>query len=35
MGTRLGTVTEPTILAAFAPELASYDQIGGIQEASA
>jgi len=32
---RLGTVTEPTILAAFVPELASYDQLGGTQEASA
>jgi transposase InsO family protein len=32
---RLGTVTEPTILAAFAPELASYDQLSGTQEVSA
>jgi transposase len=32
---RLGTVTEPIILAAFAPELASYDQLGGPQEVSA
>ena len=32
---RLRQVTEPTILAAFAPELASYDQLGGIQEVSA
>ena len=32
---RLGTVTEPTILAVFVPELASYDQLGGPQEVSA
>jgi transposase len=32
---RLRTVTEPTILAAFAPELASYDQLSGTQEVSA
>lgn len=32
---RLGTSPEPTILAAFAPELASYDQLNSTQEVSA
>ena len=32
---RLGTVPEPTILAVYVPELASYDQLGGPREVSA